>query len=130
MVAKGDIPIYNDESIEIENPLSITLNQLAINLKGLYQGGVGGQVSIKGAALNPVISGNINLNDGLVSLPEGETENTTVSSSGIKRLKVGKDNNQDENTRGRFDNLKLTLGDKVKIESPPIISIQASGDLN
>ncbi|MEO1760691.1 MAG: translocation/assembly module TamB domain-containing protein [Cyanobacteria bacterium J06629_18] len=130
VVAKGDIPIYNDESIEIENPLSITLNQLAINLKGLYQGGVGGQVSIKGAALNPVISGNINLNDGLVSLPEGETENTTVSSSGIKRLKVGKDNNQDENTRGRFDNLKLTLGDKVKIESPPIISIQASGDLN
>ncbi|MDY6901782.1 MAG: translocation/assembly module TamB domain-containing protein, partial [Cyanobacteriota bacterium] len=130
VVAQGEIPIYDDKSIEMENPLSITLDKLAINLKGLYQGGVGGKVFIKGAALSPVISGNVNLNDGLVSLPEGETENTIDNSKKIKRLKASKENNQEENTRGRFDNFKLTLGKEIKVERPPIISIEASGDLD
>lgn len=135
VVAKGEIPIYNDEFIEIENPLSVNLDKLAINLKGLYQGGVGGKVLIKGAALSPIISGNINLNNGLVSLPEGDVDNNSDNQNElqkqIKRNKqIGQNNDNDEKERGRFNNLQLTLGKKVKIERPPIISIQASGDLN
>ncbi|AFY57034.1 hypothetical protein Riv7116_4615 [Rivularia sp. PCC 7116] len=130
VVAKGEIPIYDDQFIQINNPLAVTLDKLAINLKGLYQGGVGGKVVVKGSALSPIISGNINLSNGLVLLPENETENVAANSSGIKRLKANKQINQEENARGKFDNLKLTLSKDVKVERPPIISITASGLLN
>ncbi len=130
VVARGEIPIYDDKLIQINNPLSVTLDKLAINLKGIYQGGVGGNVVLKGAALNPIISGNVNLNNGLVLLPEGDVSNAADNIDGIKRVKATKQTDADENTRGRFDNLQLTLGKKVKIERPPIISIQASGNLN
>jgi translocation and assembly module TamB len=130
VVAKGQIPIYNDGSIQINNPLSVSLDKLAINLKGLYQGGVGGKVILKGAALSPIVSGNINLNNGLLLLPEGEADSGGASSKNIKGLKASKQIEAEENTRGKFNNLQLTLGEKVKVERPPIISIQASGNLN
>ncbi|MCJ8278890.1 MAG: translocation/assembly module TamB domain-containing protein, partial [Rivularia sp. ALOHA_DT_140] len=130
VVAEGDIPIYNDELIQIKKPLSVTLDRLAINLKGLYQGGVAGKVFITGAALNPIISGNVNLNNGLVLLPEGDTQTAIANNKEIKRFKASKEVNQEENARGRFNNLQLILGDKVKIERPPIISIQARGKLD
>ena len=130
VVAKGDIPIYNDGSIQINNPLSVTLDKLAVNLKGLYQGGVGGNVILKGAALSPIVSGNINLDNGLVLLPEGDGDSGVANSKNLKRVKAGKEINQEENTRGKFNNLQLTLGKKVKVERPPIVSIQASGNLD
>ena len=130
VVAQGEIPIYNNEFIEINNPLSVTLEKLAINLKGLYQGGVGGNLVLKGSALNPIVTGKINLNNGLVLLPETDANTATISNKGIKRLKASKQINKEENAKGKFHNLQLTLGEKVKIERPPIISIQASGNLN
>ncbi|MBV6626819.1 MAG: translocation/assembly module TamB domain-containing protein [Rivularia sp. (in: Bacteria)] len=130
VVAKGEIPIYDDQFIQINNPLAVTLDKLAINLKGLYQGGVGGKVVVKGSALSPIISGNINLSNGLVLLPENETETAAASSSKIKRLQANKQIDREENARGKFDNLKLTLGKDVKVERPPIISITAKGLLN
>lgn len=130
VVAQGEIPVYDDQSIKITNPLGVTLDKLAINLKGLYQGGVGGNVMIKGSALNPVISGNVNLNNGLILLPENDTNTTIASNKGIERVKAAKQINTSENTRGKFNNLQLTLGKKVKVERPPIISIEATGNLN
>lgn len=130
LVAQGQIPVYDDQFIQIENPLSVTLDKLAVNLKGLYQGGVAGNVMIKGSALNPVISGNVNLDNGLVLLPENDTNTTIVSSKEIERVKAAKQMNNNENTRGKFNDLQLTLGKKVKVERPPIISIEATGNLN
>ncbi|MEM6403054.1 MAG: translocation/assembly module TamB domain-containing protein, partial [Cyanobacteria bacterium P01_D01_bin.116] len=81
VVATGEIPISNnDKPIKVENPLSVTLDKLAINLKGLYQGGVGGKVFVKGAALSPIISGNVNLKNGLLSLPETKSDPADDSS--------------------------------------------------
>jgi translocation and assembly module TamB len=131
VIAQGQIPIYNnDELIQSNNPLSVSLDKLAINLKGIYQGGVGGNVVIKGAALSPIISGNINLENGLVLLPETDTNSATTTNNGIKRVKAAKQMNNDEEKAGKFNNFNLTFGEKVKIERPPIISIQATGNLN
>ncbi|MGF1677507.1 MAG: translocation/assembly module TamB domain-containing protein, partial [Rivularia sp. (in: cyanobacteria)] len=130
LVAQGQIPVYDDQSIKIENPLGVTLDKLAVNLKGLYQGGVAGNVIINGSALNPVITGNVNLDNGLVLLPENDTNTTIVSSKGIERVKAAKQINNNENTRGKFNDLQLILGKKVKVERPPIISIEATGNLN
>ncbi len=128
IVAQGQIPIYNDEFTQISNPLSVTLDKLAINLKGLYQGGVGGNVIIKGSALNPIISGNVNLNNGLVLLPETDT-NSQINGNGIKNIKAVKQIDNDDQNAGRFNNLQLNLGEAVKVERPPIISMQATGNL-
>jgi len=130
ILAQGQIPIYDDQLSQENNPLSVSLDKLAIKLKGLYQGGVAGNLVIKGAALNPVLTGNIDLTNGLVLLPEGDTNNATVSGKEIQSIKATKQINNDENTRGKFKNLELSLGKKVKIESPPIISIEATGILN
>ena len=130
ILAQGQIPIYDDKLIQVNNPLSVSLD-LAISLKGLYQGGVGGDIIIKGAALNPIISGNINLNNGLVLLPEDDANSAgMVRDKEIKPVKANKQINKEENTRGSFNNLKLTLGEKVKIERLPIISMQATGNLD
>ncbi|MEB3217156.1 MAG: translocation/assembly module TamB domain-containing protein [Nostocales cyanobacterium 94392] len=130
LVAQGEIPVYDNQLIEIKNPLGVTLDKLAVNLKGVYQGGVAGNVMIKGSALNPVISGNVNLDNGLILLPANDINTTIVSSKGIERVKAAKQINNNENTRGKFNNLQLTLGKKVKVERPPIISIEATGNLN
>jgi translocation and assembly module TamB len=46
------------------------LNKLALNVKDLYQGGANGNVVISGAALNPVIGGNVELANGKVLLTQ------------------------------------------------------------
>ncbi|NJQ96685.1 MAG: hypothetical protein HC784_01185 [Hydrococcus sp. CSU_1_8] len=48
----GSLPLI--ESKPQKNPLTVTLDNLALNLKGLYQGGVQGQVKIAGSALEPI----------------------------------------------------------------------------
>ncbi|MHC5729076.1 MAG: translocation/assembly module TamB domain-containing protein, partial [Nostoc sp.] len=68
--AAGEIPIFNNENVIINNPLTVKLEQLALNLKGLYQGGASGNLQITGSALNPIIGGKVSLFDGQVLLAE------------------------------------------------------------
>ncbi|MFM7372993.1 MAG: translocation/assembly module TamB domain-containing protein, partial [Sphaerospermopsis kisseleviana] len=42
--ATGEIPIFNSQNIQIDKPLSVKLEQLVLNLKGLYQGGASGNL--------------------------------------------------------------------------------------
>lgn len=51
--ASGEIPVSNSQEVKINNPLSVNLDRLAINLKSLYQGGVSGKLQITGSALDP-----------------------------------------------------------------------------
>ncbi|MEH2139521.1 translocation/assembly module TamB domain-containing protein [Nostoc sp.] len=137
--AAGAIPIFNNENVTINNPLTVNLEQLALNLKGLYQGGASGNLQITGSALNPIIGGKVSLFDGQVLL----AESTDASSSGNSSLGVlpTKENKQSkpeiENGKGnalpsgiaRFNNLDLELGKNVQITRPPILNFRASGNL-
>ncbi|MEH2350884.1 MAG: translocation/assembly module TamB domain-containing protein [Nostoc sp.] len=137
--AAGAIPIFNNENVTINNPLTVNLEQLALNLKGLYQGGASGNLQITGSALNPIIGGKVSLFDGQVLL----AESTDASSSGNSSLGVSptKENKQSkpeiENSKGnalpsgiaRFNNLDLELGKNVQITRPPILNFRASGNL-
>ncbi|MEH2075891.1 MAG: translocation/assembly module TamB domain-containing protein [Nostoc sp.] len=137
--AAGAIPIFNNENVTINNPLTVNLEQLELNLKGLYQGGASGNLQITGSALNPIIGGKVNLFDGQVLL----AESTDASSSGNSSLGVSptKENKQSkpeiENSKGnalpsgiaRFNNLDLELGKNVQITRPPILNFRASGNL-
>jgi len=64
--ASGILPIFDPQQALV-NPLTVSIaDKLNFKLAGLYQGGVGGDVVIRGTALKPVIGGEIQLSDGQV----------------------------------------------------------------
>jgi translocation and assembly module TamB len=64
--ASGILPIFDPQQA-LANPLTVSIaDKLNFKLAGLYEGGVGGDVVIRGTALKPVIGGEIQLSDGQV----------------------------------------------------------------
>jgi translocation and assembly module TamB len=100
ITAGGTIPI--SQPVAQETPLTVNIGELAINLKGLYRGGVQGNVAVTGTALAPRIGGQVNLFDGQVSLEErvAATEGSGAGSGG----------ETNPNSSTEFNNLQLTLG--------------------
>ncbi|MBW4567781.1 MAG: translocation/assembly module TamB domain-containing protein [Tolypothrix carrinoi HA7290-LM1] len=136
VAAAGEIPISNNRQVQINNPLRVTLDQLALNLKGLYQGGVSGNVTITGAALSPIIGGKVQLTNGQVLLAESNNAtNPGTNNVGVppqtKALKQNKNNptNGAATTTTRFNNLEIELAKNVKVTRPPLISFGATGTL-
>ena len=118
ILASGTIPLTRN-SIP-ENPLTINLNNLAIDLKGLYQGGVEGKLKILGTATEPDITGAITLQDGLFLLSSDTTvtnEANLIEEKGLPAVT-------------EYKNLKLQLGKNIKISQPPILNFFATGNLN
>ncbi|WP_375511095.1 translocation/assembly module TamB domain-containing protein, partial [uncultured Nostoc sp.] len=132
--AAGEIPIFNNDNT-INNPLTVNLDQLALNLKGLYLGGASGNLQITGSALNPVIGGKVNLFNGQVLLAEStSTASSANSGFGVSPTKADKQSkpeikNGTGNAIARFNNLDLELGKNVQITRPPILSFRATGNL-
>lgn len=121
--AAGELPIFNSRDTKIDVPLIVTLKQLVLNLKGLYQGGANGNLEITGSVLKPIIGGNIELFDGQVLLTESPDENSAAN-------KIGNQNKPDpENKITRLNNLGLKLGRNIQIVKSPVFKFQASGDL-
>lgn len=127
ITAGGTIPI--SQSRPQDNPLTVDIGELAINLKGLYRGRVQGDVEITGTALSPRIGGQLTVFNGEVSLaeqtaaPDGNsgTEGTegTASTAGESA----------SNNRIQFNNLKLNLGRGVQIVRAPLLNFLAEGGL-
>lgn len=117
--ALGTIPL--DRDTPQANPLTIDLDDLAIDLKGLYKGGVKGELQIKGQAIEPDITGDITLFDGTILLSDA---------SATKPLTVEEKQQIGLPAVTEYDNLKLKLGDKIFISQPPIFNFLAEGTLN
>ncbi|MDJ0533705.1 MAG: translocation/assembly module TamB domain-containing protein [Xenococcaceae cyanobacterium MO_207.B15] len=115
--ATGTIPL-NLETPQ-DNPLTMNLDNLKVNLKGLYEGGVAGDITILGTAFEPDITGNITLSDGTILLSETTTANnvTTPEDRGLPELTEYKD-------------LQLRLGNRIFINQPAIFNFLATGTLN
>lgn len=134
VVAQGVIPIFANlkpDDLDFSNPLTVTLNQLALNLKGLYQGGASGNVVITGSALNPVIGGEVLLANGEVLLAEqnATTRLSAASDSGVNANSTGGGAEASNGPVPEFDELRLTLGDDIAITRPPILDFRATGTL-
>jgi translocation and assembly module TamB len=133
--AAGEIPIFNNDNVIIDNPLTVNLEKLALTLKGLYLGGASGNLQITGSALNPMIGGKVNLFDGQVLLAEStDATSSTNSSIGVSPTKANKQSKPEigngmGNANARFNNLDLELGKNVQITRPPILSFRATGNL-
>ena len=127
VVASGAIPISGTGQGTGEK-LTVSLDELALNLKGLYSGGVNGNVEITGSAFNPQIGGEVRLADGRVLIGEtaGEGTSGTASPSGGTPTPSSPTSNEQPFTPA-FNNLQLTLGRGVEISRPPLLSFQATG---
>ena len=143
VVAAGVIPLsvpFAEGDVDADNPLAVNLDKLAVNLRGLYSGGVVGQVQARGTARRPQLSGNIELYNGEVFLrsPGGGTTQlassdsasdspsdstsspspaTDVAASPSPSFEVG------------LNDLRLNLGRGIRVTSAPILSFQATGGL-
>lgn len=120
IVAAGVIPLAERPGVgdrEIDNPLTVALQNISLNLKGLYRGGVNGEVILTGAALDPVLSGSIRLSNGQVALdPEASAAATPAGS-------------EQPASPVEFADLKISLGDGLLLTNPPILSFVARGDI-
>jgi translocation and assembly module TamB len=120
VMAAGTIPI--NQPAPQENPLTVNIGELALNLKGLYRGRVQGDVNVTGTALAPKIGGKVALFNGQVQLPE-EGAATAGGEGG------GTGGAADSTNPTEFNGLELTLGRDIQITRAPILNFLASGTL-
>ncbi|MGK7958828.1 MAG: translocation/assembly module TamB domain-containing protein, partial [Crocosphaera sp.] len=112
VAVSGSLPLLkltkNDPS------LSIQMNNLALNLPQIYQGGVQGNLSIGGSVLTPEIGGEVNVFSGQILLKEN-----------VNKPKA----NSPLLASTKLNNLQLNLGNKITITRPPILTFSAKGNI-
>ncbi|HHP7246215.1 MAG TPA: translocation/assembly module TamB domain-containing protein, partial [Elainellaceae cyanobacterium] len=124
VMARGVIPIFlplNVDDAEPPQPLTVTLADIELNLKGLYNGGVNGAIALNGTALAPQLTGEVILSDGRISLPDQAVASAVTQASladfgGFV-------------SPPQFNDLEITLGDRILLTRAPILNFVASGNL-
>lgn len=115
IVAAGTLPTFL--TTPQENPLTIDLDTLALNLKGLLRGEILGKVQIAGSAIEPKISGALEVANGSLQV---------LGAAGTSGEGLPGGNNAIAEAVS-FDNLQLTLTDNFAIEQLPILQFIAGG---
>lgn len=130
IVANGEIPIITGEDgQQLQNPLLVNLERVLLNLKGLYLGGVSGNLMITGSALDPILGGDIQLSNGQVLLPEPNSNDTPSLAKNLQTLGEETDSFPPQENPTRFRNLFITLGNNLRVTRPPILNFTATGTL-
>jgi translocation and assembly module TamB len=135
VAAQGILPIFPTQSALAQaatTPLTVSTNNLELNLQGLYQGNVAGNVVITGSALAPVIGGTVQLSNAqvLIGQDEAEAEPTTPTTEPTTTPEGGAETETtEEQSTIAFNNLRLILGNDVEVVRQPILSFKATGDL-
>ncbi len=131
VVVQGVLPIFRSlpaNDPDLSNPLTFNLDNLALNLKGLYRGGASGNVVVTGAVLSPVIGGEVLLADGQVLLGENQDAAASANRQLANSLRPASSATA-VSTSPEFKNLLLTLDDNISITRQPILQFQAGGTL-
>jgi translocation and assembly module TamB len=121
VAGSGVLPLLNGEDPDAKNGLNLSLQKIALTFKGLYQGGVDGDVTVKGTAFAPLVGGEVRLTNGRVLLADAvPTPDPVEAAAG---------NNALGTTGFKFVDLKLILGNNLRIVKAPIINFVAKGEL-
>ncbi|KYC43677.1 hypothetical protein WA1_00460 [Scytonema hofmannii PCC 7110] len=140
LTAEGVIPLYKIPQVQqeaINNPLTVSLQNLDLQVQELYQGDVSGNVVIGGTVFNPEIGGEIRLSDGRVKIgQDANTPPTSATTTFERRRESGSSTRSAATTTARspipidFENLRLVLGDDVRITTQPLFGdFVPGGDL-
>jgi autotransporter translocation and assembly factor TamB len=123
----GSLPILYPVA-SLDNPLTVKLPPGAINISTLYKGDVEGQVIVTGAALTPIIGGEVSLEDGQAFIPQNESS-TQNSPSTLTPLRQNTSNNRQESAFiAQFKDFRVNLNN-FDIEQTPLYEISLAGDL-
>jgi translocation and assembly module TamB len=154
ITASGSLPIFT--AADISNPLSVAIqDKLNLQVAELYTGDVSGNAVIRGTALKPRIGGEITLSDGQVTIGntsdnKSQRANTTNNPTTIQLERnqpattatnpttIQSNGNQSETTVTQpaptrpnlpieFADLRLNLGDDVRVTSQPLLSFVPGG---
>lgn len=132
--AEGVLPIFTTQAAQqlaATNPLTVSLEDLNVNLEGLYQGGVSGNVVITGTALSPDIGGKIILRNGQIAIAAAGGEETSTPATNleaIESLAVG-DTTPTPSLPIELADLRLILDEDVRVTVQPILDFEVEGDL-
>jgi translocation and assembly module TamB len=129
ITAQGTLPILlplNLNDPTEEQPLTIGMDNLGLNLEDLYDGKVDGQVIVQRTALAPLLTGTITVRDGRVLLggrdataPEAALAATTASEAPGGSLIMPPE----------FEDLQIVLGNRLRVVQTPILNFLVSGEL-
>ena len=141
-IITGNLPLFQPQTTQ---PLSIVLGPDDIKLKGLYKGDVDANIEISRTVFNPVISGNIALKSGRVSIPklQEEAENSeelqdelreVANNSKNKNVAQSKQSNQPQTNdlpiNPEFQNFEVSLGPGFKFtRTLPRVNFRIAGDV-
>ncbi|BAZ08315.1 hypothetical protein NIES4071_01200 [Calothrix sp. NIES-4071] len=134
VTAVGSLPIF--EAQTVNNPLTVSLNDLNVRLQELYRGRVSGDAIITGSAVKPVIGGTIRLANGEVILPSSSRQtqqpqqqtslnvtNNIVAQSQQNRLNETTQTNTTPRPPIGFSDLRLILEKDVRVTSQPLLNL-------
>ena len=131
--AKGSLPIFNSNRQQAQVPagsktLLVQLDDLALDVKGLYKGDVNGDLLIGGSVLTPEVGGTVTLRNGQIVLSDataftGDSSTNPISPS--LEIEPELANNQPL----QFDNLVVRLDEKVNILQQPLLNFSTEGEL-
>ncbi|WP_158412765.1 translocation/assembly module TamB domain-containing protein [Geminocystis herdmanii] len=111
----GSLPII-DSGFSNEF-LTISIDDLALDIDNLYQGNTQAMVFIRGSSIEPKIGGKIKLYNGEISLNNkfNDYQNNSENNGILSNVKI--------------DNLDLTLGNNISITQSPLLYLKAEGSL-
>ena len=116
----GVLPLrepLNEDDPDFSYPMTLSLNEGKINLEKIYKGKVGGKVIISGSAFNPIVGGQIRLEDGKAFVPkrdETQAPGAVVEEPPILPI---------------LKNFRIVLGKKFSIDNWPLFKFRIIGDL-
>jgi translocation and assembly module TamB len=123
----GVLPILEPLSAgdpDIEKPLTVALNQLNIDYERFFQGEIDGRVIVTGAALSPIIGGDVAVSDGRVLLNEAAgfaSQFATVEETPI--VPTG------EEFEILLNDLEVSLTNRLRMISTGLANFQVIGNL-
>ncbi|MFP4298821.1 MAG: translocation/assembly module TamB domain-containing protein [Spirulinaceae cyanobacterium] len=120
VILTGRLPLETPRAVE--NPLTLDLDTLAVNIKGLYDGQVGGAVQLTGAVLDPVVGGTVRLSEGRVLLGG-------LASLGGGAVEGGGGQTNQILSALSLDNLDLVLADGLRLDVPLVLNFVADGTI-
>ncbi|NES86457.1 MAG: hypothetical protein F6K10_36685 [Moorea sp. SIO2B7] len=127
---RGNLPLIKDNR-DLSNPLTVAIEQGEIDFQGLYKGKINGQVIVTGAALNPIIGGEIHLFEGQAFLPQknSDTESNIPDFGKWTATVTGAIATPDGSIVPKLNNFSVVIGPEFKFKQSPFYKFILAGDL-
>lgn len=127
----GILPLFESNS-QIETPLTVAIQQGKIDLQGLYNGQIEGNIIVTGNAIKPIVGGQIILANGEVFIPQTPDTNQAEPIAAFNQWsKIRRQAIQSEKSLAfipELQDFRVSL-QGLSIESLPIYQFQFGGDL-